>query len=78
MLQVTIIMAQNGYMVQLPPTAPAGPNMPPQPVVLVYPDLESAITASRDVFERTEQASNAAQKALEEAKAETEAATASG
>tara|TARA_Y100000310_G_C20686043_1_gene819046 strand:+ start:811 stop:1050 length:240 start_codon:yes stop_codon:yes gene_type:complete len=75
MLQATIVMVQNGYMVQLPPMGQGAPGQPPQPVVMVYPDLDSAINATRDIFERTAEASADAQKALEEAKAETEKAT---
>ena len=76
MFQVVIVMVDNGFMVQVPPPQ-GGP--PQTPRTMVFPDLESAINYTQDIFGQVTagQAEAAAKhtQLLEDAKAETEAAT---
>jgi hypothetical protein len=75
MFQVIIVLVDNGFMVQVPPPQ-GGPPQPPR--TMVFPDLESAINYTQDIFAQVatgqSEAAEKHAKLLEDAKAETEAA----
>lgn len=72
MLQLSITLIENGYLIQLPPAQQGAP-----PRVFSYPDLETTIAKSREIFEQFGAQMENAQKAMAEAQRETEEATAS-